>query len=87
MSNKIELLEFYNIKSNNTGSFAAQIIFLAEKIRNVINHLSKNKKDIPAKRSMLRLLATQRKFLSILQKKDPDFYLNFHQEFFKRRGY
>ncbi|WNE41792.1 MAG: hypothetical protein AD073_000127 [Mycoplasmataceae bacterium] len=72
MFNKIELLKSYNIDQKNVGSSAAQIVFLNTEIREVIDHLKNNRKDVPAKRAMLKKLAKQRRLLSYLKKKDSN---------------
>lgn len=74
MFNKIELLKSYNIDQKNVGSSAAQIVFLNTEIREVIDHLKNNRKDVPAKRAMLKKLAKQRRLLSYLKKKDSNSY-------------
>lgn len=74
MLNKIELLKSYNIDQKNVGSSAAQIVFLNTEIREVIDHLKNNRKDVPAKRAMLKKLAKQRRLLSYLKKKDSHFH-------------
>lgn len=74
--NKSELLSSYGLNSKDTGSYASQIIFLNFAIKNVIEHLSKNKKDVSAKRFMLKKLATKRKFLLNLKKIDFKLYSN-----------
>lgn len=77
MKNKIELLQNYNIGHKSIGSTSAQIIFLKEKTNVLINHLRKNHKDVPAKRSMLKCLAKQRRLLLQLKKSDYDFFVSF----------
>ncbi|HXN54366.1 MAG TPA: 30S ribosomal protein S15 [Mycoplasmatales bacterium] len=71
---KSELLSSYGLDSKNTGSYASQIILLNFVIKNVIEHLSKNKKDVSAKRFMLKKLAIRKKFLLNLKKINFELY-------------
>ncbi|WNE41471.1 MAG: hypothetical protein AM1032_000211 [Mycoplasmataceae bacterium] len=75
MLNKNELLKSYNLDTKNTGSSAAQIVLLNTEIRLVIDHLKNNRKDVPAKRSMLKKLAKQRRLLAYLKKRDYNSHL------------
>lgn len=76
MLNKNELLKSYNLDTKNTGSSAAQVVFLNTEIRSVIDHLKNNRKDVPAKRAMLKRLAKQKRQLSYLRKTDYNSYLS-----------
>lgn len=61
----------YQLHEKDTGSTALQIISLREKIKKEGNHLKENKKDIPAKRALLKKLAKEKKFLQNLKKSNP----------------
>ena len=83
MSIKEELLQKHNLDPRNTGHPAAQFILLQAETKLVIEHLRANRKDIPAKRSMLKKIARQKHLLSDLKKLDYQLYLtvakNLHQ--------
>jgi small subunit ribosomal protein S15 len=76
MLKKIELLKSYGFDEKNVGSSAAQIVFINAKIRSVIDHLKENRKDVSAKRSMLKRLARQKTLLAYLKRKNNNIYLN-----------
>ena len=67
-----ELSEKYKLHSKDTGSVEYQIILLAEEIAQEKTHLAQNKKDIPAKRAMLKKIARQRRLYRYLARKKPE---------------
>jgi len=74
MLKKTELLNNYDLETKNVGSSAAQIVFINAKIKSVISHLRKNRKDVPAKRAMLKRLARQKTLLAELKKNDSSLH-------------
>jgi small subunit ribosomal protein S15 len=64
----------YQLHEKDTGSTAFQLIALREKINKEKFHLGKNKKDIPAKRALLKKIAKEKKFFQYLKKRSPDVY-------------
>lgn len=64
----------YQLHQKDTGSTSLQIVSLRKKINREKLHLESNKKDIPAKRALLKKIAKERKFLSYLRKRNPDIY-------------
>ncbi|CAG8483218.1 23587_t:CDS:2 [Gigaspora margarita] len=69
-----ELLEKYRQHAQNTGSTEYQLILLREQIAKEKNHLANNRKDIPAKRALLKKIARQKKYFSYLKKRSPQVY-------------
>ena len=66
---------------NDTGSAEYQIILLTQKINSLsINHISSNHKDHPAKRSLVRWVASRHKhqrYLDRLYKHNPSAMENY----------
>jgi len=62
------------LHEKDTGSPEAQVLFITDRIDEIANHLKKNKKDVPARRGLLRLVSERRKHLRYLQKKNKDRY-------------
>lgn len=64
----------YQLHQKDTGSTALQIISLRKEINQEKLHLQSNKKDVPARRALLKKIAKERKFLTYLRKNNPDIY-------------
>ena len=64
----------YSLHEKDTGSTAVQIISLREEIKKEKNHLEKNKKDIPARRALLKKVAQEKRFFQYLKRSNPDTY-------------
>lgn len=67
---KEEIFKEYGGSSENTGSVEGQIALFTFRIKELSEHLKKNKKDNSCRRSLLRLVGQRRKFLRYLAKKD-----------------
>ena len=70
----------YRLHQKDTGSTAIQIISLREEINKEKIHLAENKKDIPAKRALLRKVAKEKRFLQYLKRHDPTIYEKLKKE-------
>jgi len=68
MASIAELTKKYRLHEKDTGSTTVQIILLTEEIEKQKIHLAKNKKDVPAKRSLLKKIAQKKKFYQYLHK-------------------
>ena len=66
--------ENYQLHHKDTGSTALQLISLRAEINKEKFHLGKNKKDIPAKRALLKKIAKEKKFFKYLKKNNPEIY-------------
>lgn len=58
----------------DTGSSQVQIIDLTNDIARLTVHLKENKKDFGCRRSLLKKVATRKKFLKYLKRTDVDAY-------------
>lgn len=73
---KKNIISEFGISSDDTGSMFVQVALLTERIKELTEHLQRNKKDFSTKRGLLRLIA-QRKFsLLYIQEKDNQGYKN-----------
>lgn len=61
-------------KPNDTGSPQVQVAILTERINNLSAHMQTNKKDFSSRRGLLKMVATRRKLLDYLKRKDPKSY-------------
>src|SRR5688572_30196003 len=80
-----ELIKKYQLHEKDTGSTAVQIILLSEEIEELKFHLStknegKNKKDIPAKRSLLKKIAGRKTFYQYLVRNNPEVFQKLRKE-------
>ncbi len=61
-------------KKGDTGSPSVQIAILTERINNLSGHMQSNKKDFSSRRGLLKMVATRRKLLDYLKRKDDKGY-------------
>lgn len=61
-------------KQGDTGSPSVQVAILTERINNLSSHMQSNKKDFSSRRGLLKLVATRRKLLDYLKRKDEKAY-------------
>lgn len=71
---KQQLIADNATKSGDTGSPQVQIAILTERINNLSGHMQTNKKDFSSRRGLLKLVATRRKLLDYLKRKDEKSY-------------
>ncbi|SVE46217.1 uncharacterized protein METZ01_LOCUS499071 [marine metagenome] len=71
---KKELVAQYGESEANTGSTAAQIAILTERIRDLTTHLQANKRDFSTRRGLLKVIGKRRRLQVYLQRKDPEAY-------------
>ena len=64
----------YQLHEKDTGSTAVQIISLRERLKEIGEHLKKNKKDIPAERALKKIIAKEKRFFQYLKKNNIDTY-------------
>ena len=64
----------YQLHQKDTGSTALQIISLRKEINKEKFHLENNKKDIPARRALLKKISKERRFLKYLKKNNLNIY-------------
>jgi small subunit ribosomal protein S15 len=58
----------------NTGSTAAQVALLTERIAMLTEHFKVHKKDTNSRRGLLKLVGQRRRLLKYLQRKDLNGY-------------
>ena len=62
------------LHDKDTGSSAAQVGILTERIAELTRHLKKNKKDVNSRRGLLQMVADRRTHLKYLQKNNVASY-------------
>ena len=71
---KAEIVSKFARSEGDTGSPEVQVAILTERIRELNDHLSVNKKDHHSRRGLLKMVGQRRRLLSYLQKKDIERY-------------
>jgi small subunit ribosomal protein S15 len=71
---KAELIKKYARHEGDTGSPEVQIAILTERIRNLTEHIKKNKKDLHSRRGLIGMVNKRRKLLKYLKRKDFERY-------------
>lgn len=69
-----ELVGNYGKSPADTGSTAAQVAILSERIRNLTTHLQLHKRDFATRRGLLMLIGKRRRLLDYLQRQNADSY-------------
>ena len=73
---KTELIGEYKLNDNDCGSPEVQIAVLSHRIANLTEHLRANKKDHSSRRGLLMLVASRRRLLNYIKKRDESRYQN-----------
>ena len=71
---KVELLEEFALRSDDTGSPEVQVAVLTERISNLTEHFKTHKKDVHSRRGLLMMVSKRRRLLDYLRSKDQDRY-------------
>lgn len=71
---KMELVEKFGGKAENTGRAEAQIAIITERINDVTQHVMRHKKDNHNRRGLIKLVSKRRRLLDYLKKKDIERY-------------
>ena len=69
-----ELVKKYGANEKDSGSSAAQIAILTERISNLTRHLKDHDKDFGTRRGLLKLIGKRRRLQSYYQKQNPTEY-------------
>lgn len=72
---KQEVIKANATSANDTGSPEVQTAILTERINNLSTHLQEHPKDVHSRRGLLTMVATRRKLLDYVKKKDMQRYL------------
>lgn len=67
-------IQAVRMHGSDTGSSAVQISILTSRIKQVDEHLKKNRKDKHSRRGLVSLVEQRRKHLSYLKRKSSDLY-------------
>jgi len=71
---KLKIIKEFQLSPKDTGSTVVQIALLQKEIESLTSHLKNHRKDVPAKRSLLKKVAKKKKLLRYLQKTNPSLY-------------
>lgn len=74
MSESTDTTAELRLHESDTGSADVQIARLTERITQLTDHMSANKKDLSSRRGLLRLVARRRKLLDYLARTDHERY-------------
>lgn len=70
LEHKAELIKKFARTEGDTGSPEVQVAILTERINNLTPHFQSNKKDNHSRRGLLTMVATRRKLLDYVKRKD-----------------
>ena len=82
---KKELITRFGKSETDTGSSAAQVAILTERIRNLSDHLQANEKDFSCRRGLLRLIGKRRRLQNYLHAQNPEAYAKLIKDLELRR--
>lgn len=82
---KKEIFKQFSGSEENTGSTKAQIALFTTRIKDITEHLKKNKKDYSSTRSLINMVGKRKKLLKYLAKKDLEGYRALIKELNLRR--
>lgn len=71
---KAELIKKFARTKGDTGSPEVQVAILTERINNLTEHFKDNKKDNHSRRGLLAMVATRRKLLDYVKRKNEERY-------------
>ncbi|RUM57597.1 MAG: 30S ribosomal protein S15 [Persephonella sp.] len=71
---KAEIIQKWARYEGDTGSPEVQIAILTERIRNLTEHIKRNKKDLHSRRGLIGMVNKRRKLLKYLKRKNPERY-------------
>lgn len=58
----------------DTGSSAVQVVLLTQQIAHLTKHIGENKKDFACRRTLLKNVATRKRLMAYLKRKDDATY-------------
>ena len=82
---KAELIKKFARTDGDAGSPEVQVAVLTERINNLTGHFKDNKKDHHSRRGLLTMVATRRKLLDYVKRKDEGRYQSLIKELGIRR--
>ena len=72
----VEITKDFGKNENDFGSTETQIAIFTERIRNITDHLKRNKKDHSGRRGLVSLVSKRRRLLDYLRKTNLNGYKN-----------
>lgn len=67
---KLELINKFGANANDTGKTEVQVAIFTERIKELTEHMGRNKKDIHTRRGLVNLVSKRRRLLDYLSNKD-----------------
>ena len=77
---KSEIVGKFGANGKDTGSTAAQVALLTERINDLMNHFNRNSKDHLSRLGLLKMVGQRRRLLAYLRAKTPKRYLDILRE-------
>jgi len=77
---KAEIIKKYARHEGDTGSPEVQIAILTERIKNLTEHIKRNKKDLHSRRGLIGMVNKRRKLLKYLERTDKERYQKIVEE-------
>ncbi len=71
---KQQLIDEYQINTDDTGSVEVQVAMLSARIRQLTDHLKRHSKDFHSRRGLMKLVGRRRRLLKYLRKNKPEVY-------------
>ncbi len=71
---KEQIVTDYKLHDSDTGSSQVQVALLTQRIKDLTEHFKIHKKDNNSRRGLLKLVASRRKHLDYLKRKDINQY-------------
>jgi small subunit ribosomal protein S15 len=82
---KAAAIKSTQLHKNDTGSAAAQVAVLTERIKELTTHVQTQKHDFMARRGLLQMVGQRRRLLKYIADKDSQKYLDLIQKLGIRR--
>lgn len=73
---KADIIERFKRGENDTGSPEVQVAIRTERIKQLTEHLKRNKQDHSTRRGLLKLVGERRRLLDYLWREDVERYRN-----------
>ena len=73
---KEQIIKYFQINAQDTGSSSVQIAVLSADIEQLKSHFEKNKKDFSSKRGLMKKIMLRRSLLDYLKRSNEESYKN-----------
>ena len=74
MIDKQKIRDQFKKTERDTGSASVQVALLTAKIKDITKHFKVHKKDFHSMRGLMKMVSRRKKFLTYMQKKEPENY-------------